>query len=37
MFNRKIREFNGILLNGRLNVTLSTNFICDPSPRAWVY
>lgn len=37
MFNRKIREFSGILLNGRLNVVLLTNFICDPSPRAWVY
>ena len=37
MFNRKIRGFNDCLLNDGLNMPLSTNFICDPSPRAWVY
>lgn len=37
MFNKKIRKFNGILLNGGLNVTLLINFIYDPSPSAWVY
>lgn len=37
MFNKKIRKFNDILLNSRLNITLLTNFIYDPSPRVWVY
>lgn len=37
MLSRKMKQFNGTLLNKGLNVNLLTNCISDPSHRAWVY